>query len=66
MRKKVDPRIRMMIENGVKSQQRSMFVLVGDKGRDQVLVSALQFSCVQGLVHGKTPEPVTCWGWSAF
>ncbi|KAG0616549.1 hypothetical protein M758_5G124300 [Ceratodon purpureus] len=37
MRKKVDPRIRMMIENGVKSKQRSMFVIVGDKGRDQVV-----------------------------
>ncbi|XP_024376532.1 RNA cytidine acetyltransferase 1 isoform X1 [Physcomitrium patens] len=37
MRKKVDPRIRMMIENGVKSKQRTMFVVVGDKGRDQVV-----------------------------
>lgn len=37
MRKKVDPRIRMMIENGVKSKQRTMFVIVGDKGRDQVI-----------------------------
>jgi hypothetical protein len=36
MRKKVDPRIRTLVENGVKARQRSMFVIVGDKGRDQV------------------------------
>ena len=35
----MDPRIRMMIENGVKSKQRTMFVIVGDKGRDQVIFS---------------------------
>ncbi|CAI5465564.1 unnamed protein product [Closterium sp. Yama58-4] len=37
MRKKVDARIRTLVENGVKSRQRSMFVIVGDKGRDQVV-----------------------------
>src|SRR5690242_4642628 len=36
MRKKVDARIRTLVENGVKLGQRSMFVIVGDKGRDQV------------------------------
>ena len=36
MRKKVDPRIRTLVENGVKARQRSMFVIVGDKARDQV------------------------------
>ncbi len=36
MRKKVDARIRTLVENGVKTRQRSMFVIVGDKGRDQV------------------------------
>ena len=35
-RKKVDNRIRVLIENGAALRQRSMFVLVGDKGRDQV------------------------------
>ena len=35
-RKKVDNRIRVLIENGVALRQRSMFVIVGDKGRDQV------------------------------
>ncbi len=35
-RKKVDNRIRVLIENGVARRQRTMFVIVGDKGRDQV------------------------------
>ena len=34
MRKKVDQRIRTLVENGVKLHQRSMFVIVGDRGRD--------------------------------
>ncbi|XP_043690354.1 RNA cytidine acetyltransferase 1 [Telopea speciosissima] len=37
MRKKVDERIRTLIENGVKTRHRSMFVIVGDKYRDQVV-----------------------------
>ncbi|CAM6087692.1 unnamed protein product [Calypogeia fissa] len=37
MRKKVDSRIRTLVENGVKTRQRSLFVIVGDKGRDQVV-----------------------------
>eukprot|EP00033_Pygsuia_biforma_P002496 GCRY01002766.1.p1 GENE.GCRY01002766.1~~GCRY01002766.1.p1 ORF type:complete len:346 (-),score=55.94 GCRY01002766.1:4-921(-) len=37
MRKKVDSRVRTLIENGVKTKHRSFFVLVGDKGRDQVV-----------------------------
>lgn len=36
MRKKVDSRIRTLVENCVKTRQRSLFVIVGDKGRDQV------------------------------
>lgn len=36
MRKKVDERIRTLIENGVKLRHRSMFVIIGDKSRDQV------------------------------
>ena len=35
-RKKVDARIRTLIENGVKGNHRSFFVVVGDRGRDQV------------------------------
>lgn len=43
VRKKVDNRIRVQIENGVALQHRTMFVVVGDRGRDQVIlnVSAL-------------------------
>ncbi|KAH7852680.1 hypothetical protein Vadar_027832 [Vaccinium darrowii] len=37
MRKKVDDRIRMLIENGVKTRNRSMFVIIGDKSRDQIV-----------------------------
>lgn len=35
-RKKVDSRVRTLIENGVKTHTRSFFVLVGDRGKDQV------------------------------
>lgn len=41
MRKKVDERIRTLIENGVKLRHRSMFVIVGDKSRDQVILLLL-------------------------
>ncbi|GJX32812.1 retrovirus-related pol polyprotein from transposon TNT 1-94 [Tanacetum coccineum] len=37
MRKKVDERIRTLIENGVKSRHRSIFVIIGDKSRDQIV-----------------------------
>src|SRR3990167_3048374 len=37
MRKKVDSRIRTLIENGVKQNHRSFFVMIGDKGRDQIV-----------------------------
>ena len=36
VRKKIDNRIRLMIENGVGAKHRSMFVIVGDQGKDQV------------------------------
>lgn len=36
VRKKIDNRIRVIIENGVKLKHRTLFVVVGDKGRDQV------------------------------
>ena len=39
-RKKIDNRIRLLIENGVAQGRRSMFVVVGDKARDQVELSA--------------------------
>jgi N-acetyltransferase 10 len=37
MRKKVDARVRTVIENAVKLRQRSVFVVIGDKARDQVV-----------------------------
>ncbi|CAN0865244.1 RNA cytidine acetyltransferase 1 [Linum grandiflorum] len=37
MRKKVDERIRTLIENGVKLRHRSMFIIVGDKYREQIV-----------------------------
>eukprot|EP01135_Chromosphaera_perkinsii_P005386 Nk52_evm67s343 gene=Nk52_evmTU67s343 len=37
VRKKIDSRIRTLVENGVNTRHRSMFVLVGDHGRDQVV-----------------------------
>uniref|UniRef100_A0A3P9M759 RNA cytidine acetyltransferase n=1 Tax=Oryzias latipes TaxID=8090 RepID=A0A3P9M759_ORYLA len=38
VRKKVDNRIRVQIENGVALQHRTMFVVVGDRGKDQVVI----------------------------
>lgn len=32
----MDNRIRILIENGVTERQRSLFVVVGDRGKDQV------------------------------
>jgi N-acetyltransferase 10 len=36
VKKRVDPRVKGLIEHGVRSGHRSMFVLVGDHGKDQV------------------------------
>ncbi|VDM39591.1 unnamed protein product, partial [Toxocara canis] len=38
VRTKLDNRIRILIENGVAKGHRSMFVIVGDKARDQVVI----------------------------
>lgn len=37
MKKKVDPRIRQVLQNAVSNNHRALIVLVGDKGRDQVV-----------------------------
>ncbi|KAG8540531.1 hypothetical protein GDO81_019110 [Engystomops pustulosus] len=37
-RKKIDNRIRVLIENGVAEKHRSFFVVVGDRGKDQVVI----------------------------
>jgi N-acetyltransferase 10 len=36
-RKKVDPRVRTVLQNGIAQNHRSLFVIVGDRGRDQVV-----------------------------
>jgi N-acetyltransferase 10 len=38
VKKKIDNRIRVLIENGVIARHRSLFVIVGDKARDQVVI----------------------------
>jgi N-acetyltransferase 10 len=38
MRKKIDDKIKTLIENGVIQGHRSMFIIVGDRGRDQVTI----------------------------
>nr|XP_018667185.1 RNA cytidine acetyltransferase [Ciona intestinalis] len=38
MRKKVDNRIRVLVENGVATKHRTMFFIVGDKCRNQVVI----------------------------
>ena len=37
MKKKVDPRVRQLLESAVASHTRAFFVIVGDKGREQVV-----------------------------
>ncbi|XP_060620967.2 RNA cytidine acetyltransferase [Anolis sagrei] len=37
-RKKVDNRIRVLIENGVAERHRTLFIVVGDHGKDQVVI----------------------------
>lgn len=46
----MDSRIRTLVENCVKTGQRSMFVIVGDKGRDQVGLGL--GCCGLGLLSG--------------
>lgn len=36
IKKQLDPRIRTLIDNGVRTNHRSLFVMVGDRGRDAV------------------------------
>jgi N-acetyltransferase 10 len=37
VKKKIDNRLRVLIENGIRTFHRSLIVVVGDKGRDQVI-----------------------------
>ncbi|KDR10713.1 RNA cytidine acetyltransferase [Zootermopsis nevadensis] len=49
VRKKIDNRIRVLIENGVTLGHRTLFVVVGGKGRDQVVIlhHMLSKACVK-------------------
>jgi N-acetyltransferase 10 len=38
VKKKIDNRIRVLIENAINTNQRSLFVVVGDKAREQVVI----------------------------
>lgn len=51
VRKKIDNRIRVQIENGVALQHRTMFVVVGDRGRDQVIFLLGCFTMSPGCMH---------------
>ena len=52
--KKVDSRVRTLIENGVKLRERTFLVLVGDRGRDQVV--NLHFMLSKAQVKARPSE----------
>ena len=58
MRKKVDARIRTLVENGVKKNERTMFVLVGDRGRDQIV--NLHYMLSKAVVKSR-PKVLWCY-----
>ncbi|WVR06569.1 hypothetical protein IAU60_003601 [Kwoniella sp. DSM 27419] len=58
MRKQLDPRIPALINNGVKSNHRSLFVMVGDRGRDQIV--NLHFLLSQARVSSR-PNVLWCY-----
>nr|GAT55769.1 predicted protein [Mycena chlorophos] len=58
MRKQLDPRIPILINNNVKKNNRSFIVLVGDKGRDQIV--NLHFLLSQARVSAR-PSVLWCY-----
>ncbi|EMD40168.1 hypothetical protein CERSUDRAFT_46607 [Gelatoporia subvermispora B] len=58
MRKQLDPRLPILISNNVKKNHRSFIVLVGDKGRDQVV--NLHFLLSQARVSAR-PSVLWCY-----
>ncbi|KIY44518.1 DUF699-domain-containing protein [Fistulina hepatica ATCC 64428] len=58
MRKQLDPRIPLLINNNVKKNHRSFIVLVGDKGRDQIV--NLHFLLSQARVSAR-PSVLWCY-----
>lgn len=53
--KQLDSRVRSLIENGVKGNHRSFFVLVGDRGRDQVSLNDMRRLCLYSALDCKPP-----------
>ncbi|KAJ1987696.1 N-acetyltransferase 10 [Coemansia spiralis] len=58
VRKAVDSRINTLIKNGVQQNHRSFFVLVGDKGKDQIV--NLHWMLSQARVSGR-PSVLWCY-----
>ena len=58
MRKKVDPRIRTLIDNCVQLHQRGLLVIVGDKGSEQVV--NLHYLLSRALVKAR-PSVLWCY-----
>ena len=58
MRKQLDPRIPILINNNVQKNHRSFIVLVGDKGRDQVKNLPLDFSYLTTVIDRESSLPV--------
>lgn len=58
MRKKVDARVRTLVENCVKLKQRGLFVIIGDKGRDQVV--NLHYMLTKAVVKAR-PSVLWCY-----
>ncbi|XP_059432012.1 RNA cytidine acetyltransferase 2-like [Corylus avellana] len=58
MRKKVDERIRTLIENGVKTRHRSIFLIIGDKSRDQIV--NLHYMLSKAVIKAK-PNVLWCY-----
>lgn len=57
-KKKVDARVRTLIENCVKTKQRSLFILVGDRGKYQVV--NLHYMLTKAQVKAK-PSVLWCY-----
>jgi N-acetyltransferase 10 len=57
-RKKVDGRVRTLLENGVAARTRSLIVIVGDRGKDQV--PALHYILSKAAVRAR-PSVLWCY-----
>ena len=58
--KKVDSRIRTLVENGVILNHRSLFVIVGDHGRDQVGACISRFFIMSIMLGAKVISGYMC------